>query len=62
MTEISTSKNNSQRVGSCNGCNDYHTPNGVDNHAVTEVTLRGMSFRLCDKCRKLLAELLARDL
>ncbi len=46
---ISANRRHRQDAGSCNACNGdrYY-------QVVTEVTLRTLTFRLCDECRKAL--------
>lgn len=44
-------------AGSCNACTDVSRDRNAY-ETVTEVDLRGLSFRLCDRCRVKLKELL----
>jgi len=57
---IDISVGESRQVGSCNACDDFASPEGTNNHQVAEVSLRVISFRLCDKCRLKLLEQLGR--
>ena len=52
MREISVNKTNSKVVGSCNSCTEYTTINGVIQHTIYEIHLRGNSIRVCSKCLK----------
>lgn len=43
--------------GSCNACtNGQYTLNDNNMPMVTSVNLRGLNFRLCERCRQLLKE------
>jgi hypothetical protein len=60
MREITVKRAFSNDVGSCNACTDHMDSNGSIPHAVVNITLRGVSFRLCAGCRIELKEKLAR--
>ena len=46
-------------TGSCNACtNGQYTLNDKNEPLVTNVDLRGMSFRLCERCRAQLKAML----
>ncbi len=49
-THISVTTSNSFVEGSCNGCNRYTGPNGVEKHHVTIIHTRYPSVRFCPIC------------
>jgi hypothetical protein len=50
-------------VGGCNGCTEYFDKHGTNKGSqVFDVRLRGMTFRLCPDCARLLRRLLRDEL
>ena len=58
-SHISVSYSNSLTEGSCNGCNRYTGPNGVERHHVTIIHTRYPSIRFCPICLNELIERLS---
>ena len=56
--EVSVRETNSKASGSCNGCTEYTTAEGVVQHTVFEINLRSSSVRVCSKCAKDLLNIL----
>lgn len=52
--EINVSLASSRDEGSCNGCTRFTTPDGIDEHIVTVISLRHVSMRVCDNCMGIL--------
>lgn len=50
MRELSVRQTLSSIDGGCNACTEHFDQNGSILHRVWMFDLRGLSFRLCDKC------------
>lgn len=57
--EITISKESSRDVGGCNACTKHIGVDGMTRVEVWNIALRGMSFRVCEACKKELLRLLA---